>query len=452
MPAPPRGLTSSRVQAAIAGLAAAALAIAGFQTGRYTVDAAAVAKNTAVIPSQPPSDVISRKNALAERQQDRIIIRDIATVPFSELYDVLKSAPREQLLAWARDLDRMPRGPRQRAAVAAYYKSLIQVDPRAAIEAVSQAANLDMRDVAIDALLKTTPESSWGDVAEMLESLPYQGRGSLHEDVIWNWSRVDPEAVSKFIERHPEKSEADSRLSSLLSHWARIDPASAQAWLEADASRQTTDAWRAFVGNWAQVDRAAAMNYAVANARRPNFDKAIDDLAYELVRTSKEDATRLMLLLPSEQAQAAMRAIARTTHGVLLGVSEDFQRPPEEVAPWMVTLPVELWREGIGPVAEMWLQHDVAAATAWLDQLRPDLRDVAIVSFCRIANWESAAQVITLGFTISDPRVRDKALEEFARSQGSTKEKALDVINDLSIGDEQKDYLRNLIAEDANDQ
>src|SRR5947207_15915742 len=138
MPAPPRGLTSPRTQAVIAGLVAVALATGGFQTGRYTVDAAAVANKTAAVPSQPPSEVVSRKDALAERQQDRIRVREIATVPFSELYDVLRSASRAQLLAWARDLERMPRGPRQRAAVTAYFKSLVQVDPRATIEAVSQ--------------------------------------------------------------------------------------------------------------------------------------------------------------------------------------------------------------------------------------------------------------------------------------------------------------------------
>jgi hypothetical protein len=334
--------------------------------------------------------------------------------------------------------------------VAAYYKSLIQVDHHAAIEALLQAKNLNVRDVALDALLKAAPESIWGDLAEMLERLPYQGRGAVREDVIWNWSRVDPEAASQFIERHPESEEDDSRLYSLLCNWAQIDPVSARDWLEADGSRQTNQAWRAFVGSWAELDRTAAMNFAVANARRPNFDKALGDLAYHFVRTSKEDATKLMLLLPVEQAQTAMKTVARTTSGVLLGAPEDYQRPSGEVARWMVNLPVELWSEDIGDVAQTWLKDDVVAATAWLDQLRPDLRDTAITSFCRMADSELAAQVMTLGLKIGDPKLRDRALGEFARRRGSTREQAIDAINDLSISDEQRAHLRKVMPEDAN--
>ena len=218
-----------------------------------------------------------------------------------------------------------------------------------------------MRDLAIDALLKAAPESIWGDLAEMMVQLPYQGRGAYREDVIWNWSRVDPKVVSKFIEGHPVNQEEDDRLFRLLCHWPNIDPAAAREWLEADASRQTKDAFRAFVMSWAEIDPAAAINYAVANATRLNFQEAINGLAYQFVRLSKDDATKLMLVLPAEQAKAAMNKIADTTNAVLVGgVPEGYQRPPDEVARWMVSLPVELWNDSIGDVAEEWLTRDAS--------------------------------------------------------------------------------------------
>jgi hypothetical protein len=433
------------------GAAAAVLAIGGFEAGRKTVDAAAIARRITTEPSQPSADLVSPKETLLECDHSRITVREIATVPFSELYDVLKSAPREQLLAWARDLEQMPRGPRQRAAVTAYYKSLIQVDHHAAIEALFRAENLNMRDLAIDALLKAAPESIWGDLAEMMVRLPYQGRGAFRVDVIWNWSRVDPEAVSKFIESHPVNREDDRRLFSLMCHWAEIDPASARDWLEADLSRQTKDAFRAFVTSWADVDRAAAIDYAVANAHRPNFEEAINDLAHQFIRLAKEDATRLILLLPPEQAKAAVAAVAQTTSAVLVGgVPEGYQRPPGEVARWMVSLPVEFWNGSIGVVAQKWLQRDAASATAWFDQLSPEMRDAAIASFCRAAEFESAGHVMTLGSTISDRGLRDKALGEFARSLRTTREEAIEAVNELPIPDEQKAYLREIMPESAN--
>ena len=391
-----------------------------------------------------------RQEVLAENPLGKATVREIATVPFSELYDVLRSASREQLLAWARDLEQMPRGPRQRAAVTAYYKSLIQVDHRAAIEALFKAENLNMRDLAIDALLKAAPESIWGDLAEMMVRLPYQGRGAYREDVIWNWSRVDPKAVSQFIESHPVNQEEDDRVFKLLCHWPNIDPAAAREWLEADASRQTKDAFRAFVMSWAEVDPAAAINYAVANATRLNFQEAINGLAYQFVRLSKDDATKLMLVLPAEQAKAAMQKMADTTNAVLVGgVPEGYQRPPDEVARWMVSLPVELWNDSIGDVAEEWLTRDASAATGWLNQLSPDRREVAIVSFCRAAESDSAEHVMTLASTINDRSLRDRVLGEFARQLRTERDEAMEAIGDLPISDKQKAYLRTVMPEDS---
>jgi hypothetical protein len=453
MPAPPRGLTSPRAQAVFAGLAAAALAIGGFQTGRYTVDAAAVSESTGTRPDQPASNSVSPKQTLLEREPGRITVRDIATVPFSELYDVLKTASREQLLAWARDLERMPRGPRQRAAVTAYYKSLIQVDHHAALEALSQSTNLPMRDVGEDALLKAAPESIWGEIAEALARMPYPGRGWAREDVILNWSRVDPVAASQFIEKHAVSGE-DSRIVSLLTNWGEVDPSAARSWLEADVSRQSKDGIRAFLTSWGLADSAAAIDYAVANAGQPNFKEAINELAYQFVRSAKEKATRLILLLPSEQARAALENVADTinprTIDPNLDRPPDYQRPPAEVAPWMVTFPVELWKESIGVVAQAWMREDALSAIDWLSQLRPEMREVAIVSLCNARQSAPREDVIKLAWTISDPTLRERALGAVARSLRMDRQDALEAVNDLPISDEQKAYLRKVMPEDAN--
>jgi hypothetical protein len=442
-------LTGPRIQVAILGLLAAGFAVGGFQAGRHSVNAAALSKQTGetLVDS---ANLSRRYRVLAENPLGQGSVREIATVPFSELYDVLRSASREQLLAWARDLERMPRGPRQRAAVTAYYKSLIQVDHRAAIEALFRAENLNMRDLAIDALLKAAPESIWGDLAEMMVRLPYQGRGAYREDVIWNWSRVDPEAVSKFIESHPVNQEEDRRLFSLLCNWPNIDPAAAREWLEADPARQTKDTFRAFVTSWAEVDPAAAINYAVANATRPNFQEAINDLVYQFMRLSKDDATKLMLVLPAEQAKAAMGNVAHLTGAVLVGgVPEGYQRPFDEVARWMVSLPVEFWSESIGDLGQEWLKRDATAATGWFNQLSPERRDVAIVSFCRVAESESVEQVMTLGSTIKDRSLRNKVLGEFGRRLRTERNEAMKAISDLPISEDQKAYLRTVMPEDS---
>jgi hypothetical protein len=443
---PPKMLPGTRTQAVIIGLAAAGLAIGGFQMGRRSVDAATWSKHTAEMRAELPS-LSPRLETVAESDLGHRNIREIATVPFSELYDVLRAATREQLMAWAADLERMPRGPRQEAAVAAYYKSLIQVNPSAAIEAVLHAQNLSMRYVAIDALMRAAPESIWGDLAEMAARLP--DRGGVPENLIWNWSRVDPVAASQFIETHSVRGR-DDRLFSLLCNWGEMDPAAARDWVQADASRQTKDAFRALVSGWADNDHAAAIDYAVANASRPNMDAAINDLAYKFFRESPDDAKALILLLPTDKAKAAMKAVAYETTAVILGASEDYQRPPDIAARWMVNLPLELWKENIGEVVEEWLKNDADAATLWLNQMRPDLRDAAVANLCRAASSKSTERAIALGLTISDPNLRDKAMGELARGLGKTREEAITAVNQLPIPAEHKSYLLKIMPEAVN--
>jgi hypothetical protein len=450
MPLPPILLTSKRVQALVVGLVAAGVTLGGFETGRHSVDAAAIAKTIASQPNQPTPNSSPPFKPTPAIELNSVTVREIATVPFSELYDVLKAASREQLIAWARDLDHMPRGPRQRAAINAYYKSLVQVDHHAAMEAVMHSENLLMREIALEALTRAAPESIWPDLAEMMTVLPYPKRGNVREDLIWNWSMVDPVATAQFITTHPVSGE-DGRLYSLLCNWAEMNPQKAREWVEAEPSRQTEDAFRALVTEWARTDREAAVNYALANASRPVFAKAINELAYDFVRTSENDASRLMLLLSPQDAKAVLQNVAHTTTAVILGLPEDYQKPPDAVARWMVTLPVALWNDALGTVVEEWLKRDSAAATQWFDHLPPETRDSAVASFCRVARYESMDQALALGPTIADPKLRAAALGQFARNLGETKAEALQALDGFDVPDAQKTYLRKVMVEEKND-
>jgi hypothetical protein len=454
MPRPPTLLISNRVQIGIVGLVAAVLAIGGFEAGRKTVDAAAVANREGKAKATAPVDPVSQKKMLLERDPSRISVRDIATVPFSELYDVLKSASREQLLAWAADLEQMPRGPRQRAAVGAYFKSLVQVDHHAAIQAVLQAKNLLARDAAIDGMMKAAPESIWAELAEMTAQLPYPGRLFGGEDVIDNWSRVDPITVSRFLESHSFKADQrspdgeDARITSLLNNWGEIDPIEAKKWLEADASRQTSEALRAFVASWGRVDGAAAIEYAVANAGNPKFEAATNELAYGFVRTSKENATKLLLLLPLEKAKAALTNVVNITAPDVSNSNSDrppdYQRPSDEIARWIGELPMELWPEGFGKLAVKWLDENAPPAIAWVDQLPAEKREQAIIAVCHAAAASTAEYVLALSSRLGDQRLRDGVVRGYARRLGTEWQSADEAISAMDISEADKAYLREL--------
>jgi hypothetical protein len=117
----------------------------------------------------------------------------------------------------------------------------------------------------------------------------------------------------------------------------------------------------------------------------------------------------------------------------------------------MVTLPAEQWSDSIGLVAQDWFGKDPSAATQWFNQLSPSIRDTALASFCRAANSESIDQVLALGLTIHDRKLRDTALGQLVRNLGETKEEALQAIDDLEVGDSDKSYLRKVMAEEKDD-
>lgn len=150
-----RGRAASRLferQTALllcAGLAVVTLA--AFQAGRKSVSKAASPSGTQdvrrarALVSAAPHD-----NNQPERRA--VTMRNIATVPFSQLYDVLRGASREQITAWGQDLERMPYAPSRTIALIAFYKSLIQVDAPAAVDLILQTKDVLVREVAIDSV------------------------------------------------------------------------------------------------------------------------------------------------------------------------------------------------------------------------------------------------------------------------------------------------------------
>jgi hypothetical protein len=447
MPNPSKTLRWTPLQTVGVAVIGIAVAVCGFETGRRTVDAAAISASSQTNSGTTSVAISPSYKPPPPPEQTRVIIRDIATVPFSELYDVLKCASREQLFAWAADLERLPRGPRRIAAVTAYYKSLIQVDTGAATEAMLRANNTAIRDLAIDAMTRAAPESSWSELAEAIARL--SDANHLSNRIIGNWSCTDPVAVSKFMERHPETG-GHGGLGLLMANWAIVDSLAAKTWMEQDPSRQTSDAISSLIQGWEVHDRPAAIEYAVANAGREDFESGINEMAYRFLRTSPAEATALITRLPFESAERAIAHITEQLDVIWSDEPAEKENKPSLAARWL-TLPPDYWKNTIGDVLTKWFRLEPEAPMGWVNQLRSDLRDIAIADFCRHADYELAEQAITLGFSINDPSARGKALADSVRRLGETREKAIEALDRIALSSEQKNYLRKVLREAANE-
>jgi hypothetical protein len=387
-------------------------------------------------------------------------MRNVATVPFTQLYDILRIATPEQLVGWARELEEVAEGPRRTAAVSAFYKSLIQVNPAAALDALEHIRNKSLQQTAAVAVLETAPESIWGDIAEAFERIP--SPSDSWESPIENWSRVDPVAVSHFIETHPKKrgadDEEDDRVTTVLWEWARIDPAAAKEWMEADPARQTEEAVTTWVLGFAKKD-PAGVDFLIAHADQQNYAEAIRRFTYGLFLDSRNDVMAFVSRLPQEEARMAVRNVADFTGALIVGSGADLQRPPAEVANWLATLPTDLWPGAIGKVVGAWLmREDSPAAVGWLQQLSARERDIALSDLCRVPDaqfggrpTEIVSKVILLGLTISDPRLRAESLSiavGHVADDGDARQAAIEA---LPVSRIEKEYLRQLQPRDEHE-
>lgn len=378
---------------------------------------------------------------------DHILIRNIATVPFVELFDLLRSAPPKTRDAWIKQLDEMADGPKRNAALSSFYKTLVQIDPHAAVESAANLHGEYSRYLAIEATVGAAPLSALEEMANMLTKLPpktlWGSRRDLWEDVFYDWSAVDPVAVAHFIEKYPDVSASRSEI--LLSNWARMDPDAAKAWMERQpAALQTDDAIEGLVGGWFNRDEASALTFVVAHGSEETFKRAIDDLAHTLFQRSPDEARTFLLRLPNEARGAAVSQIVSMTTGFVLGRPEGWERAPEDMAKWILTLPQESWGEAMQDALGNW--GDENAIAGWINQLPIETRDHVAADFCS-NNREHPEQAIVIGLTITDATLREQSLRKLMNQWPmNSPDDARAVFEEIPLSEAQKKYLTSLSA------
>src|SRR6185503_11505370 len=122
-------------------------------------------------------------------------------------YDMMRSAPETKRQQWVQYLDAMPEGAQKTAALKSFYKTLVQIDPAAASASVDTLSDVDTKMTAAEAMVGTAPASGLQHVAGMLLKLPREFV-STHSwdylsDIFQEWSAIDPEAMAKFVDKHP---------------------------------------------------------------------------------------------------------------------------------------------------------------------------------------------------------------------------------------------------------
>ena len=305
---------------------------------------------------------------------------DIIALPFAEFYEALRSAPGEAREKWRIDLERMPAGPRRNAAVAGFYKLLVEFDPVTAVKDACEIEDKDLRNLALQSVAGAAPGFALRDIATLLLDNPADAPDYLNlYEIMGQWITIDPAAVAKFCDEHPDAAERGNT-SELVKAWAAIDPQAAQEWLT--ANRYGIGISGDFVMGWYLNDRAAAIDFAVAHADELVPSAGLGTLFSALYLDSKEEAKKFIERLPNDELRH--NAFRGCEIAVQFGTAEETgepERTPRAVADWAVQFPPAYWRGHLQEVLHYWNHVPPQEVFSWIEQRPSTIRNEVAAEF-----------------------------------------------------------------------
>ena len=434
--------------AAILTLAVVCLFSLSFQSGRWTQRAD---NRAGVLREQIrlQSEASKKRDHPESIDLENVLIANVATVGFDEVYDMLRSAPETKRQQWVQELDSLPDSAQKTAALKSFYKTFVQIDPAAASASIDMLSDVDTKMTAAEAMVGTAPASGLQHVAAMLLKLPREFVSTRSwdylQDVAYEWSWTDPEALARFFDQHPG-NELENYHGELIFNWAQLHPDAARVWLEHQPPPKEKGLSLPFddlVSGWFEKDPAAAENYLIAHADEEKLQSVIPRIARGAFELSPADALRFINRLPDDELKKqALGEIVHVTDAEPW--PNDWHRPPATVANWMLVFPREWRAEALTNVMESWQKQDAHGLDVWLDQLSPEIRNQLVTDFCDNLGTNDEKLLVPIAMKITDANSRDAALERFLAKWFSSEDGAQKVA-ESDLTDAQKSYLLKLL-------
>ena len=375
---------------------------------------------------------------------------DILALPFGEFYEALRSAPAEAREKWAADIQAMPVGPRRTAALAAFYKLLVQFDPIWAANSACEIKDKDARELALESVASAAPGFALKDIATLFLKLPadpsdYQ---KYLEEVISDWVPIDPPAVAQFYDEHPEIAEQGLN-RDLIRSWAAIDPGAAKDWFEAHGyAGEMSD----FVMGWYLNDSRAAIAYTVEHAEELAPTAGLGDLLSALYSDSKEAAKKFIEQLPNDELRNnAFRAFE---FAVQFGSAEKTGEPdrtPRAIADWVTQFPSAYWRGHLSQVLSYWNAGPPQEVLSWIEQQPVEIQD-AVTAEYKLSSAQDAPKTVAAILQFMRPDLRDRLLAAMFHNSSSSAWQMIEEIKNSSLPVEQKQHVLEIAAQVEKDE
>jgi hypothetical protein len=380
---------------------------------------------------------------------------DIIALPFSEFYEALRTAPADARAKWAAELEKMPDDPKRTAALSGFYKLLIQFDPAVAVKAIADIKDRGMQIVALDAAAKAAPGFAFPDLATLIVKLPYYYRGHSRDylsEMFLDWSSVDPPAVARFVEEHPDAVGQYINHEEVVLDWAALDPKAAREWAEGHNLWQTPKLLRSFIQGWYESDRPAAVSYVLAHPDNPESDEfevegaIAGDILRQLYFDTKEEAREFIARLPDEKRrEAAFHAAFRYSH---YDEEEEMGEPklsPRAIRDWMVQFPPAYWKDTLRSVFQS-SNKPPEEAISWIEQQAPEIRD-AVAAEYEPPYQRPLSETLPSILRVADPRLRDQLVMAVFKNSQFTAKDLDDALAAAAISAEQKNHVLEILPQ-----
>jgi len=360
---------------------------------------------------QASADHSAIGSRLTKSEKDRLLLGNIAAVPFQELYSLLSKQTPEEIAKLAEQLQTLPRSRASEAQVAAFFKTWAALDAKSALASAIALRDARFRSAAIAVVLRSADAAAASALAHSINDLPAgalspSDKINFVSSAVTKWSSLEPVAAAQFLDAIGAKGlDYTSAFNSTAANWATQDPAAALAWAQQHPDGYGNLALQGALNGWWQTDPKAAEAYVASLPDASGRQETTMSFANMLFRSDPAHARQWVSQLQSVDARkAANSAIAQSWA----------QDDPEAATRWAANLPQDERGIALGGAARFWAKEDPKGAGDFLNSLGGPMRDEAVGFFSATLAYEDSALALNWAATISDPSMRQKSEEMIA--------------------------------------
>jgi hypothetical protein len=351
----------------------------------------------------------------ASEEASKLVLGNIANVPFQELYTVLSSRSPAELADVTQQLKSLPPGHEKDQKVAKFFKAWAHFDAIGALKGAAELESPASREKAISAVVDGADATAAEALAKTINAfepgvLTQNRQRGLAGMAAAKWSELDAPSAAAFLDTLPNSGPMMGETQTIAENWAMSDPQGALAWAQqhdAQMNYPSSFAASGAIAGWWQKDAAAAEAYVLAHLGNRSDWQLASNVASQMFNSDPKRAIDWVGQLPNVEARR--QADSMIAHQ--LSWSD-----PKGAADWAASLPDDVRSSVLASAVNSWAQNNAAGAAEWIGSLNGAVRDQAINSYIGAVSYRDPTNALSWANAISDPQMRDNSVDRVVRT------------------------------------